>query len=504
VTIHGGSSSLTLNIYDQGDLLPDVYTLIDSGFSDKQSAGISYDGLSAVNLFGSSLPNTYNILNTESAVTTTVNSANPADVITVNTTHGAAGPISLTVNAAPNNNGSPQQIAVLGTPAGVSTTINGKAPHDAIAVGSPTTGLDAIQGPVSVNGQGGWFGVLDILDQAVSTGRSYAFTSNSLAWGNSAAQINFSFLVEVVLEGASGGDTVTMNSMPTSFALVLHGGNLQPSQANTLIGPDTPNTWFFDGATDAVGTLNSYLTFEFFTRVVGGAAQDNFVFGDGQSTRATLDGGGGQNWLDYSAYTSPVQVNLTPGTQPHPPGTPAPPTGLATGVEGGVQNIQNVIGSLTAANTLTGNSQSPIGGILIGGNGNDVLTAGLGRTILVGGGGADVLVGGGADDILIGGYTDYDHRQTAQAINEASWLAIVAVWQSPDKYLTRLTAIRHGVGAGGWHLIWGTHGTVHDDGAANVLQGDASGSPGDLDWFFRGRRDVFAVLPERGEHINNS
>jgi hypothetical protein len=164
------------------------------------------------------------------------------------------------------------------------------------------------------------------------------------------------------------------------------------------------------------------------------------------------------------------------------------------------------LGGLTVSNTLTCNTKMPIGGILIGGNGHDLLTAGLGRSILVAKGGTSTLIGGGADDILIGGYTNYDHRQSAlQAVNTAAWLAILAEGQRTDRsYGQRLHDLRDGGGLNGTAvLVWGVHGAVHDNGAADVLQGGPSGTPGHLDWFFRGRHDVFAVLPERGEHINN-
>ena len=63
--------------------------------------------------------------------------------------------------------------------------------------------------------------------------------------------------------------------------------------------------------------------------VNGGAWNDRFVFGDGVSVDGTIDGAAGLDTLDYSAYTSAVNVNLVNGT--------------ATGTSG-IQNIENVIG----------------------------------------------------------------------------------------------------------------------------------------------------------------
>jgi Ca2+-binding RTX toxin-like protein len=274
-----------------------------------------------------------------------------------------------------------------------------------------------------------------------------------------------------------------------------------------------PHTWlvYSNETVSTAGSPGHNILLGEVWNLTGGPGGDTFLFmhangADGR-VKGVLDGGGPGAWLDYSQNLGPVTVNLTPGTGNAPPGQA--PTCQATGVAGGVRNIQNVIGSLTANNALTGNRQSAVGGILIGGNGNDVLTAGLGRSILVAEGGASTLIGGGADDILIGGYTNYDHRQTAsQAVNEAAWMAILAEWQRTDRtYLQRLHDLRVG-GAGTSNgtdvLVWGASGTVHDNGAVDVLQGDPSGMAGDLDWFFRGLHDRFAVPPERGEHINNN
>jgi Ca2+-binding RTX toxin-like protein len=71
--------------------------------------------------------------------------------------------------------------------------------------------------------------------------------------------------------------------------------------------------------------------------------------------------GGGTNTLDYSAYTGDVTVDL--------------PLGFATGLGGGISNIQNVTGS----------------------DGNDLLVGDGNANVLVGGTGRNVLIGGGAD-----------------------------------------------------------------------------------------------------------
>jgi hypothetical protein len=69
-----------------------------------------------------------------------------------------------------------------------------------------------------------------------------------------------------------------------------------------------------------------------------GPGDDTFRFNDQASITGAIDGGPGFNTLDYRAYTTPVVVNLV--------------TGQATGVGGGVKNIQSVLGG-TVVFTVT-------------------------------------------------------------------------------------------------------------------------------------------------------
>ena len=47
--------------------------------------------------------------------------------------------------------------------------------------------------------------------------------------------------------------------------------------------------------------------------IVGGSGSNDFVFADQATFDGTLNGGvGGTNTLDYSAYTSAVEVNISP------------------------------------------------------------------------------------------------------------------------------------------------------------------------------------------------
>ncbi|NOY97926.1 MAG: calcium-binding protein, partial [Chloroflexi bacterium] len=161
-------------------------------------------------------------------------------------------------------------------------------------------------------------------------------------------------------------------------------------------------------AEDGFGNRTTY-TGDSVENVIGGAGDDTIIFSaDGvilAGGAGTIDGGLGQNTLDYSAYTSPVHVDLAAGT--------------ATGTAG-IQNIQHIIGG-SGDDVLTGDAaDNQISGLagadtinggagvdtLLGGDGNDVLHGGDGNDTLSGNAGADQLFGDAGDDLLDGNQGD--------------------------------------------------------------------------------------------------
>jgi hypothetical protein len=167
----------------------------------------------------------------------------------------------------------------------------------------------------------------------------------------------------------------------------------------------------------------------------GSSGGNTFIM---QSTSAgsaiRLNGGAGTNTLDYSAYTGNVIVNLQLGS--------------ATGVAGGIANIQNVTGG-----------GGPGYNILVG-NGGNVLRGGTGGNLLIAGGGASTLLAGTGESILIGGTTSYDRMPD-------ELLAIMDYWTGRDDYDTRVFNLTHGMGV---PLLDAT--TVTGNGSGNTLIGD--------------------------------
>jgi Ca2+-binding RTX toxin-like protein len=298
-----------------------------------------------------------------------------------------------------------------------------------------------------------------------------------------------------------GPDTVTF-TRPWLYSYLGNFNNIHgQGGGDTLILDDqsaTDNpTWSVTAAAVTRASKNpapwdSAVTFNFdgleHLNVNGGGGNDTFRMQAVPGTSLRLDGGGGRNALDYSAFTTGVTVDLA--------------TGTATAVAGGVRGIADVTGG-SGADRLTGDATDNIlrGGAgndtLSGGEGNDILLGeagadsllgGSGRDLLIGGLGADVLNGGGDDDILVGGTTAYD--ADAAALN-----AVMQEWTRTDQaYAQRVSHLRLGGGLNGSTLF--DAAKVTDDGSADRLTGSLG-----LDWFFAGLRDV---LTDRagGERVN--
>ena len=116
---------------------------------------------------------------------------------------------------------------------------------------------------------------------------------------------------------------------------------------------------------------------------------DTLALGNGfiaASGQITLDGGAGNDWLDFGSSLIGVKIGLTKNT-------------AKSDTKMILAAIENVIGS-PFADKLTGNIAT---NILLGGAGNDKLSGGAGNDSLDGGAGDDKLNGGDGDDSLNGG-----------------------------------------------------------------------------------------------------
>ncbi len=133
--------------------------------------------------------------------------------------------------------------------------------------------------------------------------------------------------LQLTLAGLDGDDVYRLHDGWYSHAIDEQPGEgndtLEGSNVTTDIQFDIASltaTSGFSVATDAPGTVEN---------AIGGSGDDTVVFADGASVAGTLDGGPGVDTLDYSAYTTPLFVNLA--------------TGVATGTAG-VSNFEDLVG----------------------------------------------------------------------------------------------------------------------------------------------------------------
>jgi hypothetical protein len=430
--------------------------------------------------------------------------ANPNDTITIDQENGAykvtlngeaalfdglnflTNPVtvsSITVNT---GNGD-DTVNVERTISGRPVTVNLGSGTNTVNISPVAQNLSNVAEAVTINGGSG-FDSLFVWDQNSNLGRAFTIGDGISASG--AARLIYNSLSNVVLVGGNGGNT--FNLQRRSAPLTLKGGagpnrfvfsdgagisgnleggsagsfdysayttgvsvNLQSGTAtgvggtfdgiqsftggggsNTLVGADVSSIWNITGTN--TGSINGgAVTFTGFQNLAGGGVADTFILSDGAGISGNLNGGAAGS-LDYSFYSSSVIVDLR--------------TATATGVGGGIANIQNVTGG--------NGGGAGVFNILVG-NGGNILTGGNGRrNLLIAGLSASTLLGGEDDDILIGGTTAYD-------MDLASLIAIMNYWSgTADDYATRVGNLLAGNGV---PLLDAT--TVTSNGGGNTLNG---------------------------------
>ncbi|MFI5457668.1 MAG: hypothetical protein ACHRXM_19680 [Isosphaerales bacterium] len=371
--------------------------------------------------------------------------------------------------------GSDSQTAVHATAAGTAMTLDLGQGANTVVAGSVKEQLDTIAGPLTVKGQSGQ-DVLTLLDDGTTSSKvTYTLNSNSVEWSSSSSSgsVDYSHLKTVALEGSVDSATYDLQSAAsnTQFQVVAHGIDNSLDGISSLIGV-ADEVW---SITDIdTGSLFGNVGFTDIQNLHGAAGTDVFAFGPAAMITGKISGGGGSDWLDYSAYNHPVAVNLAKGT--------------ATAVNGGIDGIENVRGT-AFGNNLVGDSH---GNVLVGGAGIDVIKGGSGHSILIGDQGKDSITASAGGSILIGGVTNHDASGLA---NDLALDSILAEWQSTKSYSTRIKDITKGVGPNGsFRLVW--KATVNDDRNANKLTGGAG-----RDWFFKGAKDKL-INKKPGERVN--
>jgi hypothetical protein len=305
--------------------------------------------------------------------------------------------------------------------------------------------------------------------------------------GGNIFELKLSATVASVTGGASGtneldysavGSPVTVNLQTSTTTGLGTWANIQTQRGtdttDTLIGMDgTTNTWTLSGAN--AGTVNG-VSFLGFANLTGGSGADDFVFSAGARLSGVVDGMGGSNTLDYSAYNAPVRVNLGHGTS-------GMASSSATGVDAlnanGIANIgtviagsgNNVLSAFGATTAVTFTAGGNGNNILLGGSGQNTLTVtGTGNNVIIGEKGASVLSGGTGYNLLIGGNTAYD-----AVLSDLQ--SILSIWETVNSAGTYSAAISALMAKSYAYSLTSTtvHGTKNDAIAAGTHN---------LDWYF--------------------
>src|SRR5690625_3462428 len=167
------------------------------------------------------------------------------------------------------------------------------------------------------------------------------------------------------LTGQSGNEALIIAVAPGSYegahlnirgihTLTAKHNDRNNSHGNTLVGPDLNATWTVTGAdkgtlayTEALNDSSSIdwsMAFSGFSTLLGGSANDRFDVEAGPIA-GNIDGGGGVNWLDYSASIGDIEV----------------PIGTSDDASSVIMNIQGIIGNHNPGAANPFNSKLVIG-----------------------------------------------------------------------------------------------------------------------------------------------
>jgi Ca2+-binding RTX toxin-like protein len=323
-----------------------------------------------------------------------------------------------------------------------------------VIVGDDSHTLNSIDGSLYVFGGTGTTDKLIVRDYGTATAKTFTMTTTGLS-RTSMGTIKYAYsdssssgFETMEVKAGLGADTFKANSFPKDATVTFTGGN----GSDTLIGNNTVFAWlphFWSITATNAGAYNG-MKFSSVENLRGGTASDLFIFDAGKSVSGDVNGGGGVDALDFSAYTTDLYVNLA--------------TGAATGAGGGVTSVEQVSGG-------SGND------ILVGNSGVNLLKGNGGRDILIGGFGADTLNGGAGDDILVAGATTYDADATALNAIRDQW-KIPYLW-----YSTRLNNLTNGVGASASVKLTAAN-TPSDPAADKLTGGDGT------DWYFANYAEI--------------
>ena len=216
-----------------------------------------------------------------------------------------------------------------------------------------------------------------------------------------------------VIDGGGGSDTADYRDQSGPMTVALNGANA--------------STVFVGGvAEDSIRNIEN---------ILAGSGDDSLI---GDTLANTLDGGAGNDTVNYSGRTTSIVVTLNGGTN----------AGVSIGgvLEDTLRNVENIIGG-SGSDTIIGDASA---NRLTGGAGGDILKGGLGADFLDGGIGSDTA--------------DFSDKSSSVAVTlDGSNDAVAAVGGVAEDVIRNIENVFGGTGA---DLFTG-------DGLANLIRGGA-------------------------------
>jgi Ca2+-binding RTX toxin-like protein len=214
-----------------------------------------------------------------------------------------------------------------------------------------------------------------------------------------------------IIDGGSGSDTADYRDKSGPMTVVLNGANA--------------STVFVGGvAEDSIRNIES---------ILAGSGDDSLT---GDALANTLDGGAGNDTVDYSGRTGSVLVTLNGGTDAK--------VTIGGRLDDTLRNVENIIGG-SGSDTIIGDAHV---NVLTGGGGGDILKGGLGSDILDGGIGSDTA--------------DFSDKTASVVVTlNGSNNAVATVGGVAEDTLRNIENIFGGAGAD----------ALTGDGLANILRG---------------------------------
>jgi hypothetical protein len=290
---------------------------------------------------------------------------------------------------------------------GTASGVGGSIANITKAIGS-ASGADTIVGPDAA-----W--TISGADSGVVNAITYVSFENLV--GSPDAD-TFTFLpagsVSGNLDGGGGADTLDYHNLagPIAVNLQTHkapliGGTFAnitglvgSAGGDSLTGPDGGATWTLTGANAGSVAGVGFTSFE---NLVGGDGDDTFVFAPGGGVSGNVNGGGGNNTLDYHLLSTPVTIGLGTNTATGIGGTFTNVNGFVGG-----SGVNTVLGPDSGATwTITGVNGFKVLGFTFGGFQNITAGAGPDTFAFLTGGRLDGAIdgGGGVNNLTYAGYT---------------------------------------------------------------------------------------------------